>query len=149
MAGAEGLMGDQIQKMLGTAVYAVYEGSALHKTEPFKSGPDATLVTPAWHEDKTPCENEAYPNSTESTARKLLLKGLQRRMVDAGFAEDLRSGSGRGFPKHIWAVYNDKHAFEANCSARSKQPVYHGYPLPEWDPMREVVLKMWRERRPA
>ena len=131
IAEANSLTPAQIASLQGKVVYVC---SGHHKTKPFRSGPDASWVNPAWRGDRTPCDRPPYPQITENAAQRLLLNGLKRCMVDAEFAEDVQNGNGRGFPKHIWAVYN-KHVFEANCPENSSKPVYHGYPrLPRISP---------------
>ncbi|MEW6262722.1 MAG: hypothetical protein AB1641_06550 [Thermodesulfobacteriota bacterium] len=48
-----------------------------------------------------------------------------------------------GFPQNIWAVTDDGQPLEAQLENR-EQGVYHGYPVPENDPFREVILAGWK-----
>ena len=50
-----------------------------------------------------------------------------------------------GFPKNIWSVTKEGEPLEAQLENRD-QGIYHGYPMPEADAFREVVLKRWKTR---
>jgi hypothetical protein len=49
-----------------------------------------------------------------------------------------------GFPKHIWAVTDTGIVLEAKYSNVGPGH-YHGYPLFEPDPFRQVVIARWRQ----
>lgn len=57
-----------------------------------------------------------------------------------GLISDQRRG---GFPQNIWAVTSNEIPFEAQLD-NQETGTYHGYPMPEADPFREVVLRAWR-----
>jgi hypothetical protein len=48
----------------------------------------------------------------------------------------------KGFPKNIWAVTDDGHPLEAQLE-NEVMGVYHGYPVPETDPFRDIILECW------
>jgi len=43
-----------------------------------------------------------------------------------------------GWPQNVWAVTSEGEVLEAQLAGNG---VYHGYPMPENDPFREVVLQ--------
>ena len=44
--------------------------------------------------------------------------------------------------RHLWAVTEHDEPLEAQLE-NATQGVYHGYPIPDTDPMGEEVLKRW------
>jgi hypothetical protein len=52
------------------------------------------------------------------------------------FSEQERNG----WPQNIWAVTDSGAPVEAQLEGDG---VYHGYPMPEEDPMSEEILKIW------
>lgn len=48
------------------------------------------------------------------------------------------------WPQNIWAVTSDGHVVEAQLENVTKG-TYHGYPMPESDPFREVVIDAWEK----
>jgi hypothetical protein len=67
----------------------------------------------------------------------LLRNGVLRGM----FSEPLE----QEFPKYIWSVDDQGEAYEAKTHPNDRGQ-YHGYRLEEYDPMRSLVLKTWKER---
>lgn len=63
-----------------------------------------------------------------------------RRGVLAGLISSQRRGD---FPQNIWSVTSDGTLFEAQLD-NQEAGTYHGYPMPEADPLREVVLQAWK-----
>lgn len=47
------------------------------------------------------------------------------------------------FPQNIWAVGDGGEAFEAQLE-NHERGTYHGYPMPESDPLMDQVLEWWR-----
>jgi len=107
-----------------------YGGNPEHKRNPGDFG----LTPPASpRPDKSLCDTVSVFLRDE--ALQLLRSGVERGLVSERFV-------GR-FPQNIWAVTADGIPLEGeleNCEMGQ----YHGYPLPEADPFREVVLAAWR-----
>jgi len=74
--------------------------------------------------------------STRALAQLLLESGVRRGLVSA------RVGAGDEFPQNIWAVNDDVLAFEAQLE-NSEQGSYHGYPMPDANPLKNEVLAWW------
>jgi len=112
---------------------ASYTGNPAHKRNPGDFG----LTPPAIaskREDKTWCDGAGI--FEKAAAQSLLESGIQRGMVSS------RSGSGGTFPQNIWAVNDERVAFEAQLE-NPAQGTYHGYPMPDTDPLKEQVLAWW------
>lgn len=110
-----------------------YDGKPEHKRAPVKYGfPPPTKP----REAKTFCDD--YEDFTLKCACKLLRKGFLLGMHDA-------RTTGDGWPKHIWAVSEKGTALEAKPSG-GISGTYHGYPMVDTDPLKEKVLKVWKQR---
>ncbi|WP_227657619.1 hypothetical protein [Candidatus Magnetaquicoccus inordinatus] len=48
------------------------------------------------------------------------------------------------WPKNVWAVDSQCTPFEAQLE-NAELGRYHGYPMPEGDPMRENILERWNQ----
>lgn len=112
-----------------------YTGSPYHKQNPV----DYNLTPPSQpRPDKTLCDSAGI--ITRNEAQDLLCQGVKKGL----FSEPQ---DGQSFPKHIWSVKMDANGnpivFEAKYN-NSGPGDYHGYPLPDADPFREVVLQRWR-----
>ena len=107
-----------------------YSGNPAHKRSPgdFKLTPPASP-----RPDKTLCD--AAGVSEKAAAQRLLEAGIRRGLVSS------RSGAGNAFPQNIWAVDHGV-AFEAQLE-NPVRGTYHGYPLPDADPLRKQVLAWW------
>jgi hypothetical protein len=106
-----------------------YKGASYHKRNPGDFG----LRPPAQpRPDKTLCDEAGIRRIAE--AQRLLAEGIRRGLV----GDDDQSG----FPKYIWAATSDDIALQA---CHTGQGEYHGYPLPDWDPFRDKVLRRWRQ----
>lgn len=109
----------------------VYTGNPAHKHNPGDFG----LTPPASpRPDKTLCDRAGI--CEKAVAQRLLEGGVQRGLVSSV------SGAGGEFPRNIWAVSGDGVAFEAQLE-NPEQGTYHGYPIPESDPLNEQVLAWW------
>jgi hypothetical protein len=107
-----------------------YVGSSYHKRSPGNFG----LTPPAQpRPDKTLCDKAGI--FTLAEAQHWLQEGVRRGMISAT--------AQNGFPKHILAVTDDGVVLEANYNNEGPGH-YHGYPLFEPDPFRQVVLKRWQ-----
>ncbi len=106
-----------------------YVGSAYHKRNPGVFG----LTPPAQpRPDKTLCDEAGIFHVAD--AQHWLQEGVRRGMVSP-IQED-------GFPKHVWAVTEERIVLEAKYNNEGPGH-YHGYPLPENDPFRKIVLSRW------
>lgn len=106
-----------------------YVGHPHHKREPgdFKLSPPAQP-----RPDKTLCDGAGIKN--RANARRWLLEGI-RRGITSNYTE-------HGFPKNVWAVTDQGIVLEARGDGKGN---YHGYPLFEPDPFRQVVLQCWKQ----
>jgi len=71
---------------------------------------------------------------THREALKLLQAGIRKGLVS--------HKSNQGWPQNVWAVTKDGCALEAqleNCMQGS----YHGYPMPDSDPLKAEILSRW------
>jgi len=109
-----------------------YGGNPEHKRNPGDFG----LTPPAAHcrSDKSLCDGVGI--LTRATALKLLRNGIRRGLI----SEQQRNG----WPQHIWAVTDDGEPVEAVLE-NAEQGAYHGYPMPAGDPLRDEILKRWRQ----
>ena len=107
-----------------------YTGNPDHKSNPG----DFRLTPPAQpRDDKTLCDDAGIFTKTE--AQRLLMEGARRGLI----SEQKRIG---GLPQNIWAVTADGCPLEAQLENRV-QSTYHGYPVPENDPLRDRILEHW------
>lgn len=119
-------------ELAALATKVQYSGNPEHKRNPGDFG----LTPPsAPRADKTLCDMAGIQSRVDalSALRRGVLKGLisiQRRGV---------------FPQNIWAVTSDRTVFEAQLD-NQEIGTYHGYPMPEADPLREVILQAWENR---
>ena len=67
-------------------------------------------------------------------AEKLLRAGLCQ-----GLVSDLMVGE---WPKNVWSVTDDGFAVEAQLE-NPDLGTYHGYPMPEADPLSQEVIRRW------
>lgn len=104
-----------------------YAGNPEHKRNPGDFG----LSPPAGpRPGKTLCDTIHIFKRSEAAG--LLKEGLQRAL----FSRQQRDG----WPQNIWAVTGDGSPVEAQMEAPGR---YHGYPMPENDPFRDIVLAKW------
>lgn len=109
-----------------------YGGNPEHK----KSPGDFGLTPPtAPRPDKTLCDTAGIV--TRAVALQLLQVGARSGLVS--------QQEKNGYPQNIWSVSSDGLPLEAQLE-NSEQGTYHGYPMPEGDPMRQVILDAWHER---
>ncbi len=108
-----------------------YGGNPEHKRSPGDFG----LTPPSQpRADKTLCDGVSI--HTRSDAGDLLRKGVRRGLI----SEQVRGE----YPQNIWSVSDDDQPLEAQLE-NADQGVYHGYPMPTTDPMRDEVLARWNE----
>jgi hypothetical protein len=109
-----------------------YGGNPEHKRTPGDFG-----LTPSFlpKPDKTLCDLAGIVRRAE--AERLLREGVTR-----GFVSEW---TGEGFPQNVWTVTIDGLPLEGQLE-NSGNGTYHGYPMPEADPFRDVVIDKWRAR---
>jgi len=111
-----------------------YGGNPEHKRNPGDFG----LTPPVDpRPDKTLCDKVEIFRRDE--AQRLLRLGAK-----LGLVSERRVGA---FPQNVWAVTESGVPLEAQLDNRETGR-YHGYPIPETDPFREVVLEAWRRATP-
>jgi hypothetical protein len=106
-----------------------YGGNPEHKRNPGNFG---LLPAAAPRRHKTLCDQAGIFN--RELALSLLQAGIRR-----GLVSELRN---TGYPQNVWAVSGDGVPLEAQLE-NSGNGTYHGYPMPEADPFRDIVLAKW------
>jgi len=111
------------------AEHVRYGGNPEHKRNPGDFG----LTPPSSpRAHKTLCDDSGV--TSLSSARKLLKKACR-----LGLYSVQRKGQ---WPQNLWSVTDDGFPLEAQLE-NAEQGIYHGYPMPESDPLREIVLSRW------
>ena len=123
---ATGLGPDALEDL---AARVRYGGNPEHKHNPGDFGLTPPVRPRA---DKSKCDWAGV--SERAVALRLLREGVQR-----GLVSEQRRG---GYPQNVWAVTDDGYPLEAQLE-NSVSGAYHGYPMPETDPFRDVVLERW------
>lgn len=106
-----------------------YVGSPLHKRGPGDFGLDPPA---ALRQGKSICDDVV---DCKADAQALLKDGAKKGLVST-------QNSG-GFPQNVWAVAATGVALEAMLD-NAESGTYHGYPMPESDPLRTFVIERWR-----
>jgi len=107
-----------------------YGGNPEHKRNPGDFG----LKPPA-----DPRQGKSLCDVVGIFTRKEALKMLQMG-IDKGLVSDRESG---GWPKNIWSVTEAGIPLEAQLE-NPDTGQYHGYPMPESDPLASEVTCRWR-----
>jgi hypothetical protein len=120
------------ERLSELAEMIAYGGNPEHKINPGDFG-----LTPPSNprSGKSLCDSARI--FQRDVALELLKQGLKRGLV-SDREED-------GWPKNIWAVTDSEIPLEAQLE-NSVRGSYHGYPMPESDPLAEEVLKLWKVR---
>lgn len=106
-----------------------YGGNPEHKRNPGNFG----LLPPAApRRHKTLCDQAGIFN------RELALSLLQAG-IRCGLVSELRD---TGYPQNVWAVSVNGVPLEAQLE-NAGNGTYHGYPMPEADPFRDIVTAKW------
>lgn len=123
------LEGDQLRWLEDLSTQLRYVGSPLHKKGPgdFKLDPPAAL-----RPGKSICDDVI---DCRADAQRLLRDGAKRGLISVQINGD--------YPQNVWAVTPEGVALEAMLD-NSEWGSYHGYPMPEADPLRMLVLDRWR-----
>ncbi len=121
--------GWDIEELKTLADRVSYTGNPEHKERPGDFG----LTPPIQpRPDKSKCDWIEVLD--RATALRLLKEGARRGLV----SRQVRGG----FPQNIWAVTEGGDPVEAQLENESAG-TYHGYPMPETDPFREVIISLW------
>jgi hypothetical protein len=116
-------------ELTALATRITYGGNPEHKRNPG----DFALTPPAQpRADKTLCD--AVGIHKRAVAQTLLRKGVRKGLI----SEQTRGE----YPQNVWSVTRGGQALEAQLD-NADQGIYHGYPMPDTDPMRDGVLKIW------
>lgn len=110
-----------------------YVGSPLHKRGPGDFGLDPPA---ALRQGKSICDDVV---DCRSDAQSLLEDGVKKGLVS--------TQTNGGFPQNVWAVALRGVPLEAMLD-NAETGTYHGYPMPEADPLRTVVIERWRLANP-
>lgn len=114
---------------------AGYGGNPEHKRNPGDFG----LTPPANpRPHKSLCDDANI--TSRDQARALLLAGINK-----GLVSQQRGAAKGGWPQNVWAVTDDGVALEAQLE-NAERGTYHGYPMPEQDPLADRVREEWRKR---
>lgn len=111
-----------------------YGGNPEHKRNPGDFG----LTPPANPKPhKSLCDDANV--TSKKQAKELLLAGIRKGLVS------LQRSQATGWPQNVWAVTSSGVALEAQLE-NAQQGTYHGYPMPEYDPLTAEVLEEWSKR---
>jgi len=107
-----------------------YGGNPEHKRNPGNFG----LTPPASpRRHKTLCDEAGIFDRAQ--ALRLLQEGIR-----CGLMSEPR---GTDYPQNVWAVSMENVPLEAQLE-NAANGTYHGYPMPEEDPFRDIVIARWR-----
>jgi len=123
---------EERQYLAELAARACYGGNPEHKSNPGDFGLDPPSQP---RQGKTLCDGAGI--FTRAIAEGLVREGIRRGLV---------SQAGRGeWPKNVWAVTAGGVPVEAMLENR-ETGTYHGYPMPDHDPLSAQVLERWTSR---
>ena len=106
-----------------------YGGNPEHKRNPGNFG----LTPPASpRRDKTLCDEAGIFDRAQ--ALRLLQEGIRQGLMS--------EPRGATYPQHVWAVSVKGVPLEAQLE-NAANGTYHGYPMPEEDPFRDIVIARW------
>lgn len=115
----------------GLAMKVGYGGNPEHKKNPGDFG----LTPPSDPRlGKSLCDDAGV--FTRTAALKLLKRGLKKGLVSDRFDGE--------WPKNIWSVTESGRPMEAQLENQALG-TYHGYPMPENDPLASDVLRRWND----
>jgi hypothetical protein len=124
---ASGLLQAELER-LAAAVH--YGGNPEHKRNPGNFG----LTPPASpRRHKTLCDEAGIFDRDQ--VLKLLQQGIRLGLIS--------EPRGADFPQNVWAVSLEGVPLEAQLE-NAANGTYHGYPMPEEDPFREIIISRWR-----
>ena len=107
-----------------------YGGNPEHKINPGDFG----LIPPSG----------ARPGKSLCDAVKIFSKRIALEYLQSGLRQGLISERRSGeWPQNIWAVTKTGIALEAQLE-NPETGTYHGYPMPESDPLAAEITKLWK-----
>ena len=107
-----------------------YGGNPEHKMNPGDFG-----LTPP----RDPRQGKSLCDTVKIFSRKIALERLK-----AGLQKGLVSERCQGeWPQNIWSITDNGSALEAQLE-NSETGTYHGYPMPESDPLADEVIQQWK-----
>ncbi len=107
-----------------------YGGNPEHKRNPGNFGL-MPLASP--RRDKTLCDKAGIFDRDQ--ALRLLQEGIRGGLVSEPRGSD--------YPQNVWAVSIEDLPLEAQLE-NAANGTYHGYPMAEEDPFRDIVLARWK-----
>jgi hypothetical protein len=122
---------NELARLSALAEVVTYGGNPEHKRNPGDFG-----LTPPSDPRRAKSLCDAANIFSRAVAHSLLQKGLKKGLVSDRNVD--------GWPKNIWAVTESGIPLEAQV----ENPVlcsYHGYPMPDSDPLASEVVKRWRD----
>ncbi|MDM8551925.1 hypothetical protein QUF72_17710 [Desulfobacterales bacterium HSG2] len=123
---------DDLQHYGHMAEEISYGGNPEHKKNPGDFG----LTPPS-----SPRPGKSLCDTVRIFSRQVALERLQ-----AGLLRGLVSERSNGkWPQNIWSVTEDGHPLEAQLE-NSATGAYHGYPMPQSDPLATEVISQWKIR---
>lgn len=122
-----------LQRGKALAALVKYGGNPEHKKNPGDFG----LTPPA---DPRPTKSlcDAVNIFQRAQALSYLKQGLELGLMR-------NTGTEEQWPKNVWAVTENGNALEAQLE-NPTTGTYHGYPMPESDPLTAEVIKEWNKR---
>lgn len=125
---------DELKRILETlANKASYGGNPEHKKNPGDFGLSPPTIPRQY---KSYCDDAGVLSKAE--AQRLLREGMRKGLVSVR--------ESNGWPQNVWAMTNDGIPLEAMLENPVKG-IYHGYPMPEEDPLANEVRKRWGSAR--
>lgn len=120
---------ERAKELATLADRVAYGGNPEHKMNPG----DFDLTPPADpRQGKSLCD-----------AARIFKRSEALKLLKAGFGRGLVSDREKnGWPKLVWSVTDDGIPMEAQLENPSLG-TYHGYPMPETDPLSHEVLRRW------
>lgn len=107
-----------------------YGGNPEHKKNPGDFG----LTPPSG-----PRPGKSLCDAVSIFSRKIALEYLKSGLTK-GFISERSNGV---WPQNIWAVTDHGIALEAQLE-NAETGVYHGYPMPESDPLAAEIIRLWK-----
>ncbi len=122
---------EEVDAILLTARYG---GNPEHKRHPGNFG----LTPPSNPKPhKSLCDDAKI--FTRQQAEDLLRAGIAKGCISQ------QKTTPSGWPQNVWAVTESGVPLEAQLE-NPQQGIYHGYPMPDQDPMASQLLKEWSQR---
>jgi len=126
-------------RLASLAKAAKYRGYGKHKLNSYDFGGEPKAHRWIAHEGEAVslCDHTAVRQ--QAVAQRLLEQAFLHGTVSR------QTAKGGGWPSIAWAVVDEECVVEARCDSGGNGE-YHGYPLQSGDPMKDKVMRRWRER---